>query len=256
VAWPGIAVAEDVFVEFVSSRITPDLTLAELHVGDLYLACGCVRGDTAALAAFERTFGPVIGQAVTRAGVTADEARDLRQIVLTRLLVGTARDTADELPRLATYSGRGSLAAWIRVVATREAARLYARVRPELESDDVFADLATPGGDPELQYLKRVYRGEFKRSLEAAIAQLTDRQRLLLRQHTLDGLTIDALARFYDVHRATSARWLEDAREALFDTIRRDLMTRLDLSRPELESVLRLIRNTIEVSLPRLLRSA
>jgi len=77
---------------------------------------------------------------------------------------------------------------------------------------------------------------------------------MLLHQHALDGLSIDKLAAFYRVHRATTARWLDAARQAVLDGTRRELVSRLQLSVNELDSIMRMIGSRLDVSLPELLR--
>ncbi len=87
-----------------------------------------------------------------------------------------------------------------------------------------------------------------------ALGDLSHRQRNVLRQHTVFGVTIDGLAVMYRVHRATAARWLDGAREALLAGTRRELMARLHLSPGTLDSIMRLIESQIEISVRRLLR--
>src|SRR5262249_39179513 len=96
----------------------------------------------------------------------------------------------------------------------------------------------------------RLYRGAFRDAFRAAVKALGDDQRLLLRQNVLDGLSIDRLAVFYRVHRATVARRLESARKALLDGTHRMLAARLQVRAEEVESILRLIASQLEVSLP------
>ena len=144
---------------------------------------------------------------------------------------------------------------WVRVVAARETARFLPRARREIAADEEeFATLIGADDDPEIGYLKRLYRHEFKRAFQAAIEQLDDLGRLILRQHVLDGLGIDELAGLHGVHRATAARWIQSAREAVLAGTQRELIRRLQLSRSELVSIMRLIGSQLDVSLPRLLR--
>jgi RNA polymerase sigma-70 factor (ECF subfamily) len=251
-AWPSVVVADDVFLAAIRERTDAETTADAHATDDLYLACGLVAGAPEAIAAFDRACGPAIDRALASSGASEAERADLAQVVRQRLLVAGADDSP---PRIATYSARGALAAWVRVVATREAARLLPKARREVSAeDDELAALIAPDADPELGYLKRLYRHEFKQAFEAAIAALDDRQRLLLRQHTLDGLGIDQLAEFYKVHRATTARWVEAAREALLANTQKQLVERLGVSKVELASLMRLIRSQLDVSLPRLLR--
>jgi RNA polymerase sigma-70 factor (ECF subfamily) len=255
-AHPQLAIEPERFVRYLVRHLEApvDRGLASVRGDDLYLACGCVDGLPAAVAAFDAACIPVIDRAVAASGATRAEVDDLRQVVRQRLLVPTATEAGEAEPRIATYTGRGNLKSWVRVVATREAARLLPRERREVSADDDdLAGLIARDDDPEVGYLKRLYRAEFKQAFTAAVAGLSDRERLVLRQHALDGLSIDQLAAFYRVHRATTARWIEAAREAVLDGTRRELVKRLQLSRSELDSIMRLIGSQLEVSLPKLL---
>lgn len=251
-AWPDLDVPAADFLAFLAPRLGdgPD-PLVGLHLADLWLACACDRGDEPALAAFDRVHLAQIDRAVAGLGASPSEQVELRQVVRVRLLV--ARDEAGT--RIAGYTGRGSLSAWVRVVATREAARLLRKERRhEPAEDDALARVLAPEASPELDYLKRLYRDEFKAALQTAVAALSDRERLLLRQHALDGLSIDQLAVFHRVHRATTARWIAAARKAVLDGTRRVLTQRLRLRPTEFDSILRLIDSQLDVSLPGLLR--
>lgn len=249
-AWPGVTVAADAFTAFVAARLDGADPAARC-TDDLYLACACLAGDRAALAAFEHRYAPVIERAVGASGATASERADLHQLVRQRLLVAAS----GEPPRLAGYTGKGALASWIKVVAIREAARLLGRARREVAAeDDELTGLVAAADDPEIGYLKRLYRHEFRAACRAAVEALSDRERVLLRQSALDGIGIDELAALYRVHRATTARWLEAARAAVRDGTRRGLLERLQISAPELDSVMRLIGSRLEASLPALLR--
>lgn len=251
-AWPGFTVPAARVAAAVAAAAPADAAaLAALHLDDLYLALACADGDPAALAAFEAGYGAAIERAIAAAGAPPTERADLAQVVRQRVLVGPGDGRP---PRIAGYSARGSLAAWVRVVATREAARLLSRAPREVgAADDELARLIAPD-DPELDYFKQLYTDEFKRAFEAAVESLDGRDRLVLRQHTLDGLGIDQLAALHRVHRATAARWIETARDAVVARTLRELGRRLRLSRTELASVIRLIRSQLDVSLPRLLR--
>jgi RNA polymerase sigma-70 factor (ECF subfamily) len=253
-AWPELAVDPARFAAFVAERLE-GASVASIHVEDLYLVCGLIDRARAAYDAFDRELVPVIDRAVEASGATPAEVADLRQVVRQRLLVAPLTDEGEGTPRIATYTGRGNLKSWIKVVATREAARLLPRERREVAAeDDELAGLVARDDDPEVGYLKRLYRAEFKAAFAAAVDALPDRERLVLRQNMLDGLSIDELAGFYRVHRSTTARWIEAARKAVLDGTRKELLARLQLSRSELDSIMRLIASNLDVSLPAALR--
>lgn len=87
------------------------------------------------------------------------------------------------------------------------------------------------------------------------MAQLTVKQRHIMRLHVIDGLNLDKLAALEKVNRSTVARWLQAAREQLLRDTHRRLRARLNLTPPELESLLGLVRSQIDVSLHGLLKT-
>ncbi len=255
-SWPELDYRPETLVRELAERFPADAPIAEhlaaLPAGDLYLAYACARGETRAIIAFEARCLPVVGRALGKLGAPADLVDEVKQILRERFLVGRA----DKPPAIAGYQGFGSLVAWVRVSAIREYYGLVAS-RKHFEKPDDDLDLVddTPAGDLELAFLKREYRGEFKRALTAALAALTPKQRTILRQHYLDRLQVEQLAQLYNVHRVTLSRWLARTRESVIAETRRLLMAELDVDRAEFESILRLIRSQIDLSLRTHLRS-
>lgn len=254
-AWPGVALSGERFAEHLARHLptpgAPEL-LERLHLEDLYLACGCVEGVPAALADFEAHFLPEVGVAVARMKLTPTAVDELRQQVRLRMLVATPSTPA----RLATYPGTGPLAGWVRAAAlwlARDLVRQH--TSPAHAEDAALSLLVEPGDDPELACLKTRYRAEFNTAFAQALAHLSPRERNLLRLKYLDGLSVDALGALYAVHRATAARWVVSAQEALLTQTRRLLTEHLRLTGSQLDSVLHLISSQLDMSLGRLLRS-
>jgi RNA polymerase sigma-70 factor (ECF subfamily) len=108
-----------------------------------------------------------------------------------------------------------------------------------------------PDDDPELAYMKATYRAAFKAAFQEALESLQGRERTLLKQQIVDGLGIDELGALYDVHRATAARWVAAAREKLLVRTRRTFMLRARISSDECESIMRMVRSQLDVSLHR-----
>jgi RNA polymerase sigma-70 factor (ECF subfamily) len=155
---------------------------------------------------------------------------------------------AAALPRLAAYSGRGPLAAWLRVVAVRNLVERRRRDGVQLD-DGVLENLAASDLGPELTMLRLSYRDELSAAVTATVAAMEPRHRLLLRQHYLDGLSIDRLAVLHGIHRATAARRLASVREALAQTVRDQLMTKLGVGAGTLDSIIRLVGSELELGL-------
>jgi RNA polymerase sigma-70 factor (ECF subfamily) len=123
------------------------------------------------------------------------------------------------------------------------------------KSDAALAELATDGDDPELGFLKRTYRADFRDAFREALAALEPRARNILRHRYLDGLEVGELAALYGLHRVNMSKTLTRIRDELHDGVRRAFMKKLGVDRAELDSILALIGSHLEVSLAGLLRS-
>jgi RNA polymerase sigma-70 factor (ECF subfamily) len=249
-AWPGVEVDRARFAAYLLERAPGSHDLGALHTDDLYLACACTAGDAAGLAAFEARYVaevPAFLAGVERSAAAVD---DVCQLVRERLFV-----PADDgrRPKIAEYSGRGSLGSWLRVVTLRIAANRRRGDRPHESLDEVGAFDLLPAVDPELAIIKSRYRPAFDEALRAAFAGLTPRERLLFRMHFLDGLNIDRIGVVFGVHRATVARWIAAARDRLLERLMRGLGERLRIAPAELESLLAVVRSGLDVSLRALL---
>jgi RNA polymerase sigma-70 factor (ECF subfamily) len=234
-AWPALAVPEHVFLAYLAAKIGALRVPGDyrtLHTADLALACACVQRCPRAIESFTDRYRASMKRAMARGGVTGPEADELWGVLGEKLFFGRE-------PRLAKYSGRGALAGWTRAVARNAAVNQNGAAHRHVDLDEV---LETPDAqvDPETRYLSSVYSAEFRTSLLRAIQSLSSRDRALLRQHHVDGWTVDALGKHYGVHRATAADWLVRARGVVARDVRRDLTERLSLCSRELDSVLRI----------------
>ena len=250
--WPDVAVEPARLIGFVAARLDGAVDAADVLAGlrpaDLYLACALADGDPAALAAFDRHYMREVDIALARMRIGPPRASDVKQLVRQRLFVG------DGVPgKIVEYAGRGDLRRWVRSVAVRTCLNDLRKGKHEVLTDDdqLIAQQAMPGDDPELAYMKRTYAHEFHASFAEALANLGAREQTLLRYHHVDGLNIDEIGAIYRVHRVTAFRWLEKAKEKLVEATLARMRTRLNVSARELDSVLRLIRSQVHLSLVR-----
>jgi RNA polymerase sigma-70 factor, ECF subfamily len=244
-AWPSVNVSSARFRQFLDERAPSE----GLHADDLYLACACVDGDAAALAAFDALLDDV-ARKLRRMAASDDMLQEAKQ--RTRHVV-VAR--ADRAAPLADYSGRGALGGWLRVALARELASLARRgglAAPQARADELDA-LAAADDDPETSYFKLHYREEFRQSFAVAVGRLDGDERRALRYSVVERLGIDDIARLEGVHRATAARLVARARGRLVDETRRALRERLDVGPTEVQSILNLIEREVDVSVQRLL---
>jgi RNA polymerase sigma-70 factor (ECF subfamily) len=247
-AWTDVEIPAEMFVAYVADRFPDDGGAAELsktHGTDLYLACACTMNDDKALRAFETHLFPGLDPALSqleRSGVMPEE---VKQRLREKLFVAPA----DDLPKIAEFTGRGSLKGWLRVAAMRTALNMRRKGKREVVLHDEHLPAAVE--DIELGHLKRTYSAEFKEAFAEALRDLSPRERSLLRMHTIDGLNIDQLGALHKVHRTTAARWLREARESLARSTKSILRKKLRIDPKELESIMRLIRSRIDLSVRR-----
>jgi RNA polymerase sigma-70 factor (ECF subfamily) len=250
-AWPEIAIDPGGFAAHVEACRRAGGAAPE-HLADLYLAWAAMEGDAVAVRSLDERVLAATEPAVRRVDGTAAFVDEVRQLLRVRLLVGAAGAP----PRLAEYHGRGPLVGWARVAAVRIALNLKRDERPAAAIDDVLGELAAGDADPEVRYLGTLYRAEFGAALREALGALSDRDRALLRFHHVDGLKLAQIAALYRVHESTASRWISAAVEAIAEGARRRLMERLSLSSESLDSVARLVRSNLDLSLQRLLGAA
>lgn len=218
------------------------------HAADLALASACLANDAGALQRFESVLAEVdIAGAATRS--PRDLVDEVKQLLRVQLLV--AKD--GKPGALASYRGKGPLRGWVRITATRELIR-HKKKRDREVPMTLERALGGEASDPLLSQLKNEYRSEFSGALADAIAALGAEDRTLLKQSIVDGSSIDEIGAAFGVHRATAARWLNRARDALVEKTHAALSARLKLPVEEIESVIRLVQSRLDASVVRMLK--
>ena len=251
-AWPGVPLDAACFERHVRQRLpegASEAAAASLHTRDLYLACACLHGSPAALAAFEQTYGKAIAGIVARFHIAAPDHLDLLQQLRFNLFVKKS---------IARYSGKGQLRGWLRSTTMRAALDLRdARTTPE-QVPDAEAILRTipAAGDVELDLARLRFAAEFKAAFTATLADLSAEDRQLLAQHHIDGLSIDALAVTLGIHRSNTARRIARLHAALAEGTRARLRRKLVVGAEGLESLMELAQGALHVSVFRLLRDS
>lgn len=233
--------------------------LAALALADLALALAAALGEPNAVAEIERTIIEPMPRTLSRLRPTPEVIDELRQEIREKLLVGANGGA----PKLLEYKGRGPLGAWARVIALRAAYDRARSSQPESkntntntsknDAESVLEGLIDSGDDPELAELRRRYSAELRDAFRAAARRLDAEERAVLRSQAIDGLTIDQIGALYQVHRATAARWLQQAKASLLSALREELATRLGESHDACDSVVALVRSRIDLSLERAL---
>jgi RNA polymerase sigma-70 factor (ECF subfamily) len=255
-AWPQLDVSITEFSAFVGGRLPPEtdplLALSTLRVKELMLTCACARGDQTAIRLLESHYFPMLLAALGRMRMSPSKTQEICQVLREQLFVGQN----GQAPRIANYAGRGDLGSWLSVSAVRAAYKLLRKEKREVSDDDEhLASLSGASPDVEMSYVKQRCRSVFRESFNEAMAALGSREKNLLRQHYLDGLTLDQIGALYQTHRATAARWLVAAREGLEQDVRQTLGARLGLTEREMTCLMGQMRSRVEVRFSQMFRT-
>lgn len=221
------------------------------HLSDLYLAAAAAEGDEVAFELIERNAMSKIAAAVRKFDRSTEFADEVHQRVREFLFV-----PRDGTRGIGNYRGAGTLLAWVNVIAIRCALSLR-RSEHRRERREQFAAAIPdndPPADPELQAFKAENQEALRNALSEACAGIPARERAVLRMNVLEQMSIDRIGQIYGVHRATAARWLQNARARLRDDARARLAESLGLARNEVSTVERLLRSGLDLTLSRVLR--
>ncbi len=235
--WPRIDLARPLFDAYVRERAGDGGDATSLHAAELYLACACAHGEPHALACFDE--GCLHEVPAFLAGMSASAAfvDEVRQQLRERLFVQG---------KIRQYSGRGKLSSWLRIVTVRVALNMREQERPHGPLADSLPGAAI---DPELAVIQRRYGETYRVALRDALQTLDAEDRSLLRLHYLDGLNIGKIALVFHVSRATIGRRVIEVREKIVTEAWRLLRERIHATPEELESILRVVRSDLDLSL-------
>jgi RNA polymerase sigma-70 factor (ECF subfamily) len=216
----------------------------DIAIADLALAFAAAHGDAGAAAELHALVERSARPALAFAGYPAAIIDDAIQETSIQLLVGPA---AEARPLLLDYRGRARLAAFIKTIALRTAARLAA-INRRMGGDESVLDQLVAVEDPARDVIKAELRPAVRSAYAAAVEALSYVDRELLAAVIVRGTTIDEMANMHGVHRATAARWVGRARAALDEALHRELASLLDLTPDEVSGVLAAIATSIELT--------
>lgn len=244
--WPGISVSHERFAQMLTLAEVASDSLRQWGA-DLYLAYAAGAGDHGAVRLIDERFISRLPARIRRLGSAKDNVNDVLQTVRERLFSG-------DVPRIRAYNGTGPLEQWIKVVAIRTAIDLHRTDRSIPRVEGAWLETVAPS-DADLSTL--AMKHEYKRELEAAIrelvAQLSPRDRAVLRLHVVQGVSIEKIAASYGVHRVTVARWVWTAGETVLDGLRARFRAKFGIVPHEFDSMVRLARSQLSIDLAGLL---
>ena len=212
----------------------------EIRADDLCLIIACERGDEKAWEDLVANFDSTVKSAARKISANSEDAEDLASSIWAELY-GLRQDAdGNKKSKLAYYSGRGSLAGWLRAVCSQLAIDQFRKQSKfvQIEEAREFENLAEEssnhsGNDQVLHHVEnpedlltaKRTSDDVSTALSTAIASLADEDRLIVKLYYFDDLKLKDIASTFGYHEATASRKLvriqNDIRKAVEKELRK-----------------------------------
>jgi RNA polymerase sigma-70 factor (ECF subfamily) len=195
----------------------------ELRADDLCLIIACERGDEKAWEDLVANFDATVKSAARKISANNEDAEDLASSIWAELYGLRVDADGNKKSKLAYYSGRGSLAGWLRAVCSQLAIDQFRKQSKfvQIEESREFENLAEEssnhtGNDqvlhhaenPEDLLTEKRSSDDVSQALRTAIAGLADEDRLIVKLYYFDDLKLKDIASTFGYHEATASRKL------------------------------------------------
>lgn len=210
----------------------------KLQADDLCLIVACEHGDEKAWTDLVERFGSTVRSAARSVSANEEGADDLAQSIWAELHGLRIREDGKPASKLAYYSGRGSLAGWLRAVVGQLAVDQHRKQSRLVQTeDDTDFDRLIQKHDqpwsghaermnPEIEVSDKRASADLQKALAASIGHLSDEDRLLVKLYYFDGLKLREAGAVLGVHEATVSRRLTrihaDLRNQVEDSLKKE----------------------------------
>ena len=195
----------------------------EIHSDDLCLIVACERGDEKAWEELVANFDSVVKSAARKISSNNEDAEDLASSIWAELYGLRTGADGNKKSKLAYYSGRGSLAGWLRAVVSQLAVDQFRKQSKyvQIEETREFENLAEESSNhtgnnlvvhhdqnPEELFSEKQSSADVSAALRTAIDSLEAEDKLILKLYYFDDLKLKDIAATFGYHEATASRKL------------------------------------------------
>lgn len=190
----------------------------EIRADDFCLVLACERGDEKAWEDLVKNFDATVKSAARKISNNAEDAEDLAGSIWAELY-----GLKEGKSKLAYFSGRGSLAGWLRAVTNQLAIDGFRKMKRlvQIEEDREFENLAQNSSEktgnekvvshtenPEEIFSERQTAKDVSKALKQAIDGLDAEDKLILKFYYFDDLKLKDIGATLGFHEATASRKL------------------------------------------------
>jgi RNA polymerase sigma-70 factor (ECF subfamily) len=213
----------------------------ELRADDLCLIVACENGIESAWDDLVKNFDQTVKSAARKIASNNDDAEDLASSIWAELY-GLKHDKDGKLrTKLSYYSGRGSLAGWLRAVVSQLAIDEFRKQSKfvQIEENREFENLANESSEksennsvvahsdnPEQIFSEKQTQKDVADALKSAISELGAEDRLMLKLYYFNDLKLKDIGATLGFHEATASRKLVRVQTEIRKSVERILKTR------------------------------
>jgi RNA polymerase sigma-70 factor (ECF subfamily) len=212
--------------------------IEEIRADDLCLVIACENGHEKAWEDLVANFDSTVKSAARKISSNNEDAEDLASSIWAELY-GLRQDAdGNKKSKLAYYSGRGSLAGWLRAVVAQLAVDQFRKQSKfvQIEENREFENLAEESSthsvnervvhhahNPEELLTEKQTAADVSKALHAAVESLESEDRLILKLYYFDDLKLKDIAATFGYHEATASRKLVRVQSEIRKSVEKEL---------------------------------
>lgn len=200
-----------------------------LNADDLCLIIACENGDEAAWGDLVKNFDSTVKQAARKISNNLEDSEDLASSIWAELY-GLKEKDGKAKGKLSYYSGRGSLAGWLRAVVSQlaidqfrkqskfvqiEESREFENLANESSEKDENTTLTAHHESPEDILSRKESQRDVADAFREAIKGLETEDRLIIKLYYFDELKLKDIGNMLGFHEATASRKLVRVQQEL-----------------------------------------
>ena len=242
--------------------------IEEIRADDLCLIIACERGIESAWADLVKNFDATVKSAARKYAKNAEDAEDLAGSIWAELY-GLKKDADGRLKtKLSYYSGRGSLAGWLRAVTNQlavdqfrkeskfvqiEEAREFENLANESSENSDNIKLVHGSDNPEENFSRKQTEKDVSEALKQATGELEAEDRLILKLYYFDDLKLKDIGAALGFHEATASRKLVRIQTEIRKSVEKILQARHGWKKEEVKRYLADAASKLGISFEKLL---
>lgn len=240
----------------------------EIRADDLCLVMACERGDEKAWEDLVADFDSTVRSAARKMSGNNEDAEDLASSIWAELY-GLRQDAdGNKKSKLGYYSGRGSLAGWLRAVVSQlavdefrkqskfvqiEENREFENLAETASTDSTNREVVHHADNPEDLLTEKRSAADVSAALQEAVAGLEAEDKLILKLYYFDDLKLKDIAATFGYHEATASRKLVRIQTDIRKTVEKKLRQQHGWSDGEVKRYLAETAEKLGLSFERLL---